>query len=160
MLKIGDFSKLANVTIKTLRYYDQFDLLKPVYTDRYNGYRYYSLEQLPRLNRILALKDLGFSLDQISLLMKEDLTVERLQFMLQQHQIQLKKQLQEEQQRLQRCICPSGPDRTGRYPAPSRNPFKTSSKPMDCLPRNGCPGRDSHLQPHSRNLSTIKRLDP
>lgn len=102
MLKIGDFSKLANVTIKTLRYYDQFDLLKPVYTDRYNGYRYYSLEQLPRLNRILALKDLGFSLEQISLLMKEDLPVERLQLMLHQHQNQLEEHLREEQQRLQR----------------------------------------------------------
>ena len=102
MLKIGDFSKLANVTIKTLRYYDQFDLLKPVYTDRYNNYRYYALEQLPRLNRILALKDLGFSLEQIRMLLDEDLPVERLQFMLKEHQVQLENHLQEEQRRLQR----------------------------------------------------------
>ncbi len=61
MFKIGDFSKLAQVSDKTLRYYAQLGLLKPVWVDRFSGYRYYTLEQLPRLNRILALKDLGFS---------------------------------------------------------------------------------------------------
>jgi DNA-binding transcriptional MerR regulator len=55
MLKIGEFSKLARVSVKTLRYYADLGLLKPAYVDRYSGYRYYALEQLPRLNRILAL---------------------------------------------------------------------------------------------------------
>ena len=64
MLKIGEFSRLARVSVKTLRYYADLGLLKPAYVDRYSGYRYYSLEQLPRLNRILALKELGFSLVQ------------------------------------------------------------------------------------------------
>jgi DNA-binding transcriptional MerR regulator len=59
MLKIGDFSRLGQVTVKTLRHYGQLGLLKPAWIDRYTGYRYYSLEQLPRLNRILALKELG-----------------------------------------------------------------------------------------------------
>lgn len=102
MLKIGDFSRLANITIKALRHYDELGLLRPVYTDKYNGYRYYQLEQLPRLNRILALKDLGFSLEQVNLLINEELPVERLQFLLSQHQRQLHTQIQEEQQRLER----------------------------------------------------------
>ena len=58
MIKIGDFSKLSLVSVKTLRYYDEVGLLAPVETDRSSGYRYYSLDQLPRLHRILALKDL------------------------------------------------------------------------------------------------------
>ena len=66
MIKIGDFSKISQVTVKTLRYYDEIGLLKPAQIDHYTGYRYYSFDQLPRLNRILALKDLGLSLEQIA----------------------------------------------------------------------------------------------
>ena len=52
MIKIGDFSKLSLVSVKTLRYYDETGLLSPIEVDRSSGYRYYSLDQLPRLNRI------------------------------------------------------------------------------------------------------------
>ena len=62
MIKIGDFSRICQLSVKTLRYYDEVGLLKPVEVDRFTGYRYYSADQLPRLNRILALKDLGLSL--------------------------------------------------------------------------------------------------
>ena len=58
MIRIGDFSKLSQVSIKTLRYYDEMGLFKPSNVDRFTGYRYYSASQLPRLNRILAPKDL------------------------------------------------------------------------------------------------------
>ena len=61
MFKIGDFSKLSRVSVKTLRYYDELGLLKPANVDDFTGYRYYVIDQMPRLNRILALKDLGFS---------------------------------------------------------------------------------------------------
>ena len=54
MFKIGEFSKFSQVTVKTLRYYDQIGLLKPAEIDRFTGYRYYSASQLPRLHRILA----------------------------------------------------------------------------------------------------------
>ncbi len=70
MIKIGDFSRLAQVSVRTLRLYDEMGLLKPAHIDRFSDYRYYSIEQLPRLNRILALKDLGFSLEQISRMLK------------------------------------------------------------------------------------------
>ncbi|MGH9694150.1 MAG: MerR family transcriptional regulator, partial [Bryobacteraceae bacterium] len=66
MLKIGDFSSLAQVSIKTLRYYDERGLLSPAHVDPETGYRYYSASQLSRLHRILALKDFGFSRSRIS----------------------------------------------------------------------------------------------
>ena len=71
MLKIGEFSKLAQVSVKTLRYYHQYGLLKPAWTDRFNGYRYYRLDQLSTLNSILALKELGFSLEQIQTILQD-----------------------------------------------------------------------------------------
>ncbi len=65
MLKIGDFSKLAKVTIKTLRYYDEAGVLKPIHVNSDNGYRYYSLEQMYIIDRIKTFKALGFSLIEI-----------------------------------------------------------------------------------------------
>ena len=65
MIKIGDFARLGQVSVVTLRHYDDIGLLKPVRVDSFTGYRYYSIEQLNHLNRILTLKDLGFSLDQV-----------------------------------------------------------------------------------------------
>ena len=73
MIKIGDFSKLSLVSVRTLRYYEEMGLLAPIQVDRFTGYRYYSFDQLPRLNRILALKDLGFSLEQIAQMLDEGL---------------------------------------------------------------------------------------
>ena len=102
MFKIGDFSKLAQVSVKTLRYYAQLGLLEPVWVDRYSGYRYYTLEQLPRLNRILALKDLGFSLEQIQGMVREDLAASELRGMLRLKQAELERQVQDEQMRLKR----------------------------------------------------------
>lgn len=62
---IGEMSKLHRTTIKTLRYYDEIGLLKPIQIDKNNGYRYYSTEQFEQLNTIHYLKDLGFSLQEI-----------------------------------------------------------------------------------------------
>lgn len=102
MLKIGDFSKLGHVTVKTLRYYGRMGLLKPTFIDRFTSYRYYSLEQLPRLNRILALKDLGFSLDQVAELLDEEVPVEQMRGMLRRKQAELEARLAAEQNRLGR----------------------------------------------------------
>ncbi|HMN61081.1 MAG TPA: MerR family transcriptional regulator [Anaerolinea sp.] len=100
MLKIGDFSRLAHLSVKTLRHYAEMGLFKPAWTDRFTGYRYYSLDQLPRLNRILALKDLGFSLDQIGDLLDEDLSLEQMRGMLRQKQAELEARLLAEKNRL------------------------------------------------------------
>lgn len=70
MYRIGLFSKINKVTIKTLRYYDEVGLLRPAFVDEENGYRYYTSDQLPDLHRILALRQIGFSIDEILLILK------------------------------------------------------------------------------------------
>lgn len=102
MLKIGDFSKLSRVTVKTLRYYDEMGLLAPIQVDQFTGYRYYALDQLPRLNRILALKDLGFGLEQIAQIINEGVSPEQLRGMLRLKQAEQQQRVQEEQDRLAR----------------------------------------------------------
>ncbi len=72
MFRIGDFSRLARVTIKTLHHYDDAGLLQPSHVDRQTGYRYYAASQLQTLQRILLLKDLGFALDEIRQLLHAD----------------------------------------------------------------------------------------
>lgn len=66
MLKIGDFSKLARVTIRMLRHYDEIGLLHPLHTDAASGYRYYEAKQLITMGRITALREMGFALSEIS----------------------------------------------------------------------------------------------
>ena len=102
MIKIGDFSKLAHVSIKTLHHYGELGLVKPAHVDRYSGYRFYTLDQLPQLNRILAFKELGFSLEQIAQLLDENLSIAEMRGMLRMKQMELSQQLQEEQSRLAR----------------------------------------------------------
>ena len=65
MYKIGLFSKINKITVKTLRHYDDIGLLKPVYVDDATGYRYYSSNQLPQIHKIIALRQMGFSLEDI-----------------------------------------------------------------------------------------------
>ncbi len=102
MFKIGEFSKLSQVPVKTLRYYDEIDLLKPAEVDQFTGYRFYSAEQLPRLNRILALKDLDLSLAQIGELLDGDLPAEQIRGMFRMKQAEMKGRVKEEQARLAR----------------------------------------------------------
>ena len=65
LYKIGEFAKLTNIPVKTLRYYDEINLLKPEEIDLFSGYRYYSDKQKEDLELILALKEAGFSLEEI-----------------------------------------------------------------------------------------------
>jgi DNA-binding transcriptional MerR regulator len=66
MFRIGEFSRISRVTIDTLRHYDALGLLRPAQVDPFTGYRYYSARQLISLHRILALKEVGFSLEEIA----------------------------------------------------------------------------------------------
>ncbi|GHO93544.1 MerR family transcriptional regulator [Reticulibacter mediterranei] len=102
MLKIGEFARIGNVSIVTLRHYAQYGLLKPHMLDPETGYRYYSLDQLPRLHRILALKDLGFPLEQIAQLLEEDLSLGQLQALFRHKQVQLRQMIDAEEERLAR----------------------------------------------------------
>jgi DNA-binding transcriptional MerR regulator len=102
MFKIGDFSQLGQVSTRMLRHYDKLCLLIPGHTDDWSGYRYYTIDQLPRLHRIIALKDMGLSLDQITNLLADgdDLPVAQLRGMLRMRQADLAQELQEKRMQL------------------------------------------------------------
>ena len=102
MIRIGDFSKLSRVSVKALRYYDEMGLLKPVEVDRFTGYRLYEYSQLSVLNRILALKELGFSLEEIGRLLDNGLSVEQMRGMLKLRETESRQRVQEEAERLRR----------------------------------------------------------
>jgi len=99
-LKIGEFSRLSQVTVKTLHHYDDLGLLGPAYIDPSTGYRYYELDQLPRIHRIIALKEIGLSLEQIGLLLDEELSTEQIRGMLRLKQVEIQRQVRESQQKL------------------------------------------------------------
>lgn len=102
MLKIGNFSRIANVSIRLLRYYDEIGLFQPVHIDAESGYRYYKTAQIKDLNKILALRDLGLSLEQIKLYLENDLSPDELRGMLLLKKSQLHQSLNEELSRLKR----------------------------------------------------------
>lgn len=99
MLKIGEFSKLTQVSVRMLRYYDENGLLKPASIDRFSGYRLYRPEQISVLNKILFMRDLGFSVAEMaSLLDHWDNTLLSEQLKLKQSHI--KKAIMDEQYKL------------------------------------------------------------
>ncbi|GFE86786.1 MerR family transcriptional regulator [Steroidobacter agaridevorans] len=100
MFRIGDFSRLARVTIKTLHHYDEAGLLQPSHVDRHSGYRYYDASQLQTLHRILLLRDLGFSLEQIHELLRAD--ARSLAATLETRQQELAESIAADQARLRR----------------------------------------------------------
>jgi DNA-binding transcriptional MerR regulator len=100
MFRIGEFSKIAQVSGRLLRYYDEIGLLSPESIDPETGYRYYSARQLPQLNRILVLKELGLSLGQIAQLLKRDTSTDELRGMLALRKAQIEQSVQEEMARL------------------------------------------------------------
>jgi len=101
-MQIGDFSKLSFLTVKALRYYDEIGLLKPERVDELTGYRYYSASQLPRLNRIVALKNMGLSLDEVGRLLREDLPITSILDILHTKQVEIKGRLEDEVEKLAR----------------------------------------------------------
>lgn len=100
MLRIGEFSRLSHVTVKTLHHYDDIGLLKPSKTDQFTSYRYYTLDQLPRIHSIVALKELGLSLEEIAQLLLEALPLEQIRDMFRLKQMTLQQRIREEQTQL------------------------------------------------------------
>jgi DNA-binding transcriptional MerR regulator len=90
-MTIGEFSRLTQVTIKTLRHYDRLGLLVPNEVDQWSRYRYYDVSQMQQLNAILRLKDLGFSLEEIGDLLDEGTHKPSLE------QIEAKRELMDQQ---------------------------------------------------------------
>jgi len=102
MFLTGEFSQISRVSKRLLHYYDEIGLLKPAHIDPHTGYRYYSASQLPRLNRILALKDLGLALDHIARMMQAEVSDEEIHGMLLLKKAEVEQTLLEEMQRLRR----------------------------------------------------------
>lgn len=100
MFRIGDFSRIARVSARLLRYYDEIGLLKPSIVDASSSYRFYSAEQLPQLNRILVLKQLGLTLEQIAKVMEDSISAQQLRGMLLIRRAELEQALEEEAERL------------------------------------------------------------
>jgi DNA-binding transcriptional MerR regulator len=100
MFRIGEFAQIAQVSGRQLRFYDQLGLLRPAHTDQQTGYRYYSIRQLPLLNSILALKELGLSLEQIGPLLKNEISPVELRGMLTMKRAQVERSLRDEESRL------------------------------------------------------------
>jgi DNA-binding transcriptional MerR regulator/predicted transcriptional regulator YdeE len=102
MLSIGDFARLGHVSPRMLRHYDELGLLRPARVDPTTGYRSYRVVQLARLHRLLALRDLGLSLDQIGGLLDEDPPLEELRGMLRIRRAQIEQGLVDDEARLRR----------------------------------------------------------
>jgi DNA-binding transcriptional MerR regulator len=100
VFRIGEFSQIARVSGRLLRYYDSIGLLRPQHIDPETGYRYYSAAQLERLNRILALKDLGLSLDQVARMLDDKISTAEIRGMLALKKAELERSLAEEAARL------------------------------------------------------------
>ncbi|GAB2178466.1 MerR family transcriptional regulator [Dongia sp. agr-C8] len=100
MFRIGEFSRIARVSGRLLRYYDSIGLLSPGRVDPATGYRYYTADQLGALNRILALKDLGLSLDEVARLVKGEISPEEIRGMLTLKKLELERSLSEDANRL------------------------------------------------------------
>jgi DNA-binding transcriptional MerR regulator len=82
MFRIGDFSRIARVSARLLRFYDEIGLFVPAHADDQTGYRYYAFAQLAELNRILVLKELGFNLDQVRDILRSNVDTSELRNML------------------------------------------------------------------------------
>lgn len=101
MLSIGDFARHGRVSVRMLRHYDAIGLLRPAYVDGMTGYRSYEARQLSRLNRIVALKGLGFTLEQVRSILDDEVSVEELRGMLRLRQAELHSQIETDTARLE-----------------------------------------------------------
>lgn len=102
MFKIGDFARINKVTIKTLRHYDSLGLLRADKIDSFTGYRFYTADQILRLNRILALKEIGFSLEEIMGILNSTLSAGELESLLEVKRLEIVEHIVNEQSKLDR----------------------------------------------------------
>lgn len=90
---VGELSKLTNVPIQTLRYYDKMGLLKPAYIDKQNNYRYYSINQFIKIDLLKQCKLMGLSLKEIEDLLKDEITADSMIKILEQQRVVLDKKI-------------------------------------------------------------------
>lgn len=102
MFKIGEFSNLSGLSINTLHHYNDIGILKPEKIDKFTGYRYYSAFQLVTVNKIMALKDAGFSLSEISQILYGSPPIDSIISMLENKAEALEQEIRNESERLSR----------------------------------------------------------
>src|SRR4051794_11093391 len=100
MFTIGDFANLGRVSVRMLRHYDSIGVLPPAAVDPVSGYRLYNADQLSRLNRVVALKDLGFTLAQVHSILEDKVDPAELRGMLRLRHAELEAQLDADSARL------------------------------------------------------------
>ena len=100
MFRIGEFSKLTQVTVRMLRYYDEAGLLKPARIDPWTGYRLYSVDQIPLLNKIIYLRDSGFNVAEIAAALKSDDSL--ILELLEDKHAQIEREILAEQEKLRK----------------------------------------------------------
>ncbi|MEV6851177.1 MerR family transcriptional regulator [Actinoplanes sp. NPDC051411] len=100
MFTIGDFAGLGRVSVRMLRHYDTIGLIRPAHVDPHSGYRYYTAAQLRVLNRVIALKDLGFTLQQVKAMIEDKIESTELRGMLRLRRTELAAQVEADAARL------------------------------------------------------------
>src|SRR6266404_5427156 len=117
-MRIGDFARLGNVSVRTLRFYDQTGLLAAKHVDVNTGYRRYDVQQLTDLRQIRVFQDLGFSLSQIRTVLRRELPSSQLRALMDERRSEIKRQVREDVARLARIerLCAFG--EASVFPAP------------------------------------------
>ena len=129
MFSIGEFARYGRVSVRMLWHYDAIGLLRPACVDPVSGYRFYQASQLAELNRVIALKDLGFTLQQVQTILEENVTAAELRGMLKLRRAKIHAQIETETTRLARVEArlltiedEARAGRRGRYQAPCAGP--------------------------------------
>src|SRR5258708_31837052 len=102
MFSIGEFARHGRVSVRMLRHYDEIGLLQPAHVDPGTAYRFYQARQLSDLNRIIALKDLGFTLQQVRAILEQQIGAAELRGMLILPRAEIQAQIEAETARLSR----------------------------------------------------------
>ena len=102
MSSIGEFARHGRVSVRMLRHYDAIGLLRPACVDPATGYRFYQTSQLAELNRVIALKDPGFTLQQVQAILAEKVSAAELRGMLKLRRAEIHARIEAETTRLAR----------------------------------------------------------
>ena len=84
LLKIGELAAMAGISVKAMRVYEKKNIITPVQVDEETGYRYYSPGQLQQLEALLALQDMGFTLNEIALILSGGCSKEEMSALVEQ----------------------------------------------------------------------------
>lgn len=102
MFSIGEFARHGRISVRMLRHYDAIGLLQPAFVDPASGYRFYEAAQLADLNRVIALRELGFTLQQVQEVLREKVSAAEMRGMLRLRRAEIQARLQADRTQLSR----------------------------------------------------------